>query len=299
MIIKNALLLAPEGVEAPAGGPAPVESPNAGWQSDTSLDSNGNPIVGAQKTVVPPSQQNQEPAAEQPESGAGEEAPSEDKTKAGEPADYATLSANYQKVATQSVGKQITTALTDAGVDAAGAAEAVRDNGGIVTVAIAKALVEKHGELTASLIVSQMESVHKAGVAMTTAADNAVYAHVAEEFKGVTDQGGKETWSELSKWAKTNIPSGERAEINKLLSGGPIHSKLAVQELVARFKKSNDFNQTPELEAGSGTSTHSGVVPLTRTEYTNQMRALEGKGHVYGQSREMAELDKRRQAAYK
>jgi hypothetical protein len=288
-----------EGTQAPAGGPtstpattvpanavAPVEGaakvptqgPNDAWEADAKLDANGNPL--AEDTGAP---------KEASKSAEGEK-PKPTQAEAAE---------RYAKVATKEVGAQITTVLTEAGVDATDAANTIRENGGKVTPAIAKALVEKHGETVAGIVINQMEAVSQAGIATAEANDNAVYDQVADAFKGVTEQSGKDTWKELAGWAKANVPEGDREQINTMLQAGGLQAKLAVQSLVESFKNSDNFTQSPVLEQGDNTTTERGVQPLSKADYQREFRALEAKGHVYGQSQEMAQLDKRRTAGIK
>lgn len=197
---------------------------------------------------------------------------------------------NYKDPASKQVG----TMLTAAGIDPIQARDAITANDGQCTPEIYAALVEKHGEGMASVLVSQMNQLHKAGLAKGTKADEAIYAQVEEAFKGITEQSGAETFAELSTWAKDNISLEDRKELNAAIAYGGMIAKLAVQELTNMFQESGDYGQPMiGLEGDNVPSAPKGG-DLTRQDYNAQLDALLAKGHVYGQSNEIATLDARR-----
>jgi len=254
-----------------ASGAGDTGKPNEDWKNDPNLDENGNPI----ENPTPPEKPPEEPS--KPEDK-GDNTVEED-------FDFNTP-----------VVDQVSTLLTDAGLNPQDVAKAVTDNEGKITPAIMKKLVDKHGEAVASIIVDQLGNFHKASVKQANTRDKEVFNQVQEAFKGITDQSGEDTWKELNSWAKENVPVNDRKDINKLLQQGGLAAKYAIDDLVNRFKSSNDFVQEANLISGDFTSNDTGVTPLSRTDYTRELKALESKGHVYGQSAEMARLDKRRQA---
>jgi len=197
---------------------------------------------------------------------------------------------NYDNPAAKQTGDM----LSAAGVDPLKARDAVTANGGQCTPEIYEALVKQHGEGMASLLATQMTQLHKQGVEKGNAQDQAVYDQVQEAFKGVTEQSGKETWNELSAWAKTNVPTDQQKELNKLLGQGGMAAQLAVQELTNAFQKSGEYTQPMEGIEGDNVPNAPKGGDLTRSDYNTELDALLAKGHNYETSREVKALQARR-----
>lgn len=195
---------------------------------------------------------------------------------------------------TDSAAKQVSDMITEAGLDAAQARDAITANGGKCTPEIYKALVEKHGEGMASLLSSQMTQVHTDQVDASNAQDKAIYTQVADAFKGVTEQSGEETWSELSTWAKANVSNDDRKELNAVIAQGGMAAKLAVQELVSMFQQSGDYSQEMVGLEGDNVPNAGKGGDLTRQEYNTELDVLLAKGHDYNTSREVKALQARR-----
>tara|TARA_R110000851_G_scaffold57574_5_gene134061 strand:- start:624 stop:1463 length:840 start_codon:yes stop_codon:yes gene_type:complete len=262
-----------------AVSPTQAPSPNGNWQNNATLDSNGNPIT------------NQTPVT--PVAPTGDVAP----VKPVEPVTESPTTSTVDMSAT--VVKQVEQLIVDAGLTASEVALAVQSGGGQVTPAIMQALVAKHGEAVASLVANQLESLNTSNIATASAKDTAVYTQVKEAFKDLTEQGGKESWTELAGWAKTNIPDAERQEINVLLGQGGLAATYAINDLVSRFKSSDSFTQSAGLLEGGNTNKESGAAPLSKADYLREFRKLEAEGHNYGQSQELDKLDQRREAGMK
>lgn len=275
--------------------------PNDNWKADSNLDENGNPISnsGKAKNKTPPKEDKGDNSDKDQSKDLDTKDPSEESTDSKKPSDNKELDTESNDADSvdfnSPVVKQVEQLVLDAGLDSKAVVKAVTDNDGRVTPAILKSLVEKHGESVANLIANQLESFHKATISQAKKADNAIYSQVEQAFKGLTEQSGKESWKELSSWAKDNIPDGERREINKALRQGGKIAEYAVNDLVNQFKSKYSPNtQEAELMEGDGANTGGNFKPLTKQEYSRELRALEAKGHVYGQSQEMARLDQRR-----
>lgn len=190
--------------------------------------------------------------------------------------------------------KQLGSMLSDAGIDPLKARDAITANEGKCTPEIYAALEAKHGAGLASLLAGQMSQLHDAGVAKSNAQDAAVYTQVAEAFKGITEQTGEQTWTELAGWAKDNIEDGQRKQINAAIAQGGFVAQLAVQELVNAFQQSGDYGQEMQGLEGDNVPAAPKGGDLTRQEYTVALDALLAKGHVYGKSQEISTLDARR-----
>lgn len=247
-------------------------SPNADYQNDPRLDSNGNPLEQA-----PPAEEQQKVEPE----------------KAPEPTPDVKLD--------RSMLSQVEGLLADAGLSPKEVVTLVSKEDGQVTPDILKALVDKHGEAVASLVVDNLQGFHEKSKTEATNRDKVVFDQVQEAFKGITEQSGEDTWKELSAWAKDNIPNAERKEINALLGKGGKAAKYAVQDLVDQFKNSDTYEQPAELLDGDslGDDTFGGGKPLDKAGYDRELRKLLNEGHVYGQSAEINALDRRRMKALK
>jgi len=254
-----------------------LKSPNEGYKDDARLDGNGNPLseADAAKAV-------------------------EDKKLADQKAvdDKPTGEGDKPKVEFDKSGlDQVTDLIKDAGLSMADVAKSVTAEDGKVTPAILKALEEKHGAGVASLIVSQLEGIHKSNVAVAQAKDKAVFDQVHEIFND--PQGGEETWKELSGWAKEKVPNEQRAELNKLLSQGGLAAKLAVNELVSMFKGSGDYTQSAQLEQGDELNNAPTTSMIDKVSYQNELRALMNAGEDYNSSVKIKELNRRREISMK
>lgn len=190
---------------------------------------------------------------------------------------------------------KVQTFLEDAGLQPSKVAKEFSENGGELSIESMKALVDKHGEAVASLIVGQLQGLHEKSVKQAKERDEAVFTQVAEAFQGITEQSGEETWKELAGWAKANVPNEERSELNALLAKGGLTAKLAVGYLVDAFKNSQDFQQPAELLKADNVSSEFGVRPLSKAEYTKELNVLLAKGHDYNTSPEIRALQVRRQ----
>lgn len=183
--------------------------------------------------------------------------------------------------------------LTDAGLVPADVAREITSSDGEISPEIMKALVEKHGESVAALVAEKLEGLHKSNKAVAEARDKAVYDQLQEAFQGVTEDDGKSIWGELSGWAKEHVPNEDRRELNELLQKGGLQAKLAVAELVSRFKGSDQFTQPAEL-MDADTTTNFGESLIDRVTYNKELNKLLEAGHDYNTSPEIRALDRRR-----
>jgi hypothetical protein len=205
-----------------------------------------------------------------------------------------TIKDTKEPIVTKDTNTQVNQFLTDAGLQSDKVVQEMVDSGEL-SIDSMKALVEKHGEAVATLIVDKLKGLHEQSVKAATERDQAVFKQVEEAFKGLTDQTGEQTWEELSGWAKANVPNAERAELNAMLQGGSLQAKLAIDYLVNTFKKSDAFSQPAELLGAESVSEDYGLKPLSRNEYLRELNVLLAKGHDYNTSPEIRQLEARRQ----
>ena len=267
---------------------APTEqpSPNDNWTED----SNGNPLE------VAPVEEVVEPVTEEPKEEPTEETPSEDEPAVLDETEVVTESPKFDS----SAAEQVRSFLTDAGLVPADVAAAVTENNGEVTPEILKALVEKHGEGVASLIKDKLTNLHQSNVTASKAADSKIFTQVEKAFEGMTKQSGSDTFKELATWAKDNMSTADRGDINKLLAQGGKAAELAVNSLVQSFKQSDSFVSTPaKLLVADDTTSEYGGKPLDKAGYDRQLRKLMNEGHDYDTSPEIASLNSRRSKSLK
>lgn len=200
-----------------------------------------------------------------------------------------------EKVVDKSKLSRVSGLVEAAGLTMKEVAEYAKSNDGKVDFDTHVALVEKHGEAVADLIVEQIKGIHTERSAEASKRDQAVFDQVAEAFEGITTQTGEETWKELAGWAKENVSDEHRAEINKLLAQGGFAAKLAVQELTTAFKEAQgnrEFQDAELLEADVPAKGDNGLI--TKSDYNRELNKLLSAGHVYGESSEIKKLDTRR-----
>lgn len=236
-------------------------SPNENWNNDDRLDENGNP-----------------------------------KKKEDEPSTNKKVEKEEPNKEVHKAANQIEGFLEEAGLKPVEVAKLVSENDGI-TPEILKALIDKHGESVANLIADKIKGLHESSKNAAKERDAALFEQVHEAFND--SQGGEATFRELATWAKTNIDNKDRIEINGMLAKGGLAAKLAMQELITTFKESNDYTQEAQLEIADGVSDLSSGQALDKKSYQKELRKLKTTGHVYGESKEMEALDRRRMKAIK
>lgn len=192
------------------------------------------------------------------------------------------------------VVEQVAELVTAAGLLPSDVAQIVSENGGNLTPALFKTLVDEHGEATTNLIADNLRAFNETAITKGNAVDNEIYSQVKEAFKGVTEQSGEDTWKELSAWAKENIPNAERQEVNELLAKGGLSAKFAVDHLVSKFRGDAQYSQSANLEEGEGSNEDQGVAMIDKATYDRELRSLMEKGHDYNTSPEIATLQRKR-----
>lgn len=256
-------------------GAKDTPSPNEDYKNNPLLDENGNP----------------KPQDQAPDATNKDDAkPTGDKDPTDQPKKEWTNLSNLERL------EQF---LADANLKPSDVAKAIAENDGRMTVDVLKALEEKHGAGVAALIADQIVQVHQDSVKAVKDRDAAAFKVLEQEFAGITQQSGEETFRELNTWATEHVPKEERQELNKMLQQGGLSAQLALKHLASQFKASNDITVPAGLVTGDKTGNTSSMAPISKAEYTHQLRELEKKGHVYGQSQEMAKLDARRAAGIK
>jgi len=195
--------------------------------------------------------------------------------------------------------KQVMDMLTKAQLDPAQVRTALTDNDGQVTPEIYQALVTTHGEGMANLLASQMSTMHKAAVEKGQAQNKELYSFLEEKFKDVTTQSGEATFKELDQWAVQNLEAGKVAELNKLIKGGGMGAKLALQELTNTFLASGDFTQEMIGVTGDTAAPTGGGEPLSRAAYAAELAKLRQAGENYETSPKIRALQARRQRGIK
>jgi hypothetical protein len=262
--------------------PTETPSPNQDWKNNPNLDEQGNPITKEAPTQEPIVKEEPTPDGDPvKEAPIGEEPPKEEPTP--EPTKF-----NADAV------KQVESFLTDAGLKPSDVALGVTQENGAIPLETMKALVDKHGEAIAGLIADKLRVIHESNVGAAKAADKQIFSSVQEAFKDTTTQSGKDTWNELSGWAKKNMSAEDRNGVNAMLAAGGFQAKAAVEHLIKAFKGSDSFIAQPaQLMQGDDTSKEYGGKPLDKHSYNTELRKLLDSGKSEN-SPEIVALNRRR-----
>jgi len=238
------------------------------------LDGNGNP-------------KSEDVLAKEAEAAAAKKKPTEAELELGK-------SKKALEDSTKVKAKQVEDLVVSAGIIPATLIANADQETGALGVGDKAKLITTHGEAIADLIEGNIKKLLMDTRKYSTAKDKAVFDQVAKEFKGVTKQGGEETWKELAGWVKKNMDVGTRKEYNKMLTAGGLQAKLAVKEMVNAFKKDNDMTIPAQLVDGDGDASVGSGGFITRSEYMKQLDVLQKAGHDYDSSPEIAALNKKR-----
>jgi hypothetical protein len=90
--------------------------------------------------------------------------------------------------------------------------------------------------------------------------------------------GGAEVWAEVTKWAAANASKEEKAEINRMIDGGPIAARAAAALLTQMYRSASGTTVTPRDPApNAGAGERAGNQPLNPRDYGTAVRALRAK----------------------
>lgn len=191
----------------------------------------------------------------------------------------------------EDTAEQMREFITNVGYDA-GEVQAFLFEHGRLPDDVVNALKEKHGEAISNMIVSQINDQKTAYEQKIEKQDKALFTQIEEEFKGITEQSGEETWKELKEWAGKNL-ADEKDELNAMLAAGGLQAKSAIEYLVGKFKSSDDYVQPAILETGDGLDDSFKAEALSKEGYNEELDKLLDKGFSY-ESVEVQRLQRRR-----
>lgn len=110
--------------------------------------------------------------------------------------------------------------------------------------------------------------------------------------------GGKEMWDGVCEWiasGKSGLTKEGWTQYNDMLASGGVQAELASRELSRMYQQSPGFTQPAQLLQGDATAQPTGIEPITRRDYAEQLdKVVREKGE---NSHEANELHKRRQFA--
>lgn len=144
-------------------------------------------------------------------------------------------------------------------------------NGGGLSNESRGLLTDKYGSVVVTAMEQIIENEKTTAVTKHQSALNSVHEAV----------GGADEWRSVHEWAKGNssgISAADRAVFNKMLTSGGVQAKLAAQELQHRFKNSPAFKQVPQLQQGTSVPAVRGIEPISRTQYTEELRKAHSNG---------------------
>lgn len=110
--------------------------------------------------------------------------------------------------------------------------------------------------------------------------------------------GGKEMWNGVCEWiasGKSGLTKEGWGQYNDMLASGGVQAELASRELSRMYQQSPGFTQPTNMLQGDATAQPSGIEPITRREYAEQLeQVVREKGE---NSHEAQVLHKRREFA--
>lgn len=160
-----------------------------------------------------------------------------------------------------------------------------------------KALVDKHGEATANLVLNQIDGLAAESKKQAAALQQLQLDTVAEAFKGVTEQSPQESWNELVGWARTNIDKDTRAQLNAMLKQGSFQAKQAIDYMINELRTKTGTDQQGTFLGGEAAGGSDTSDLITASEYSRQLEVLVQK-HGYN-SPQVQALGAKREASRK
>ena len=144
------------------------------------------------------------------------------------------------------------------------------------------------GELSAE---SRSELIGKLGEAQVKIIEqgfdtefNKIKSAQAEEDKKVFDSinlpgytDGAKAFEVIAEWCKTGITEEERQEYNALLKQGGMSAKLAMQSLKEKYMSNPNYTAPANLESGTNVAAPTGIEPISRAVYIEELRKAEQK----------------------
>lgn len=169
---------------------------------------------------------------------------------------------------------------------------AVAMNDGMLTAAQEAAIAKTHSPAVANMLIKSMQ----AKVADIQKKKKKVQTDKQELLKSffpdVKDEEVEAITQNVNRWAEEKLPQDELEDMKKLINAGGAGQKLAMKELIKRYKSENGIDQkmTGGLESGTGSFT---ADYISITDWYNEKEKLKRAGKSAG-SREMKALDDRR-----
>lgn len=138
------------------------------------------------------------------------------------------------------------------------------------------------------------------GILAGVKAENAkIEQEAAANAKAVHEAaGGKEMWDGVCEWIASGTSGLSKEgwqQYNDMLASGGVQAELASRELSRMYQQSPGFTQPAKLLQGDATAQPSGIEPITRRDYAEQLdKVVREKGE---NSHEAQVLHKRREFA--
>jgi hypothetical protein len=167
---------------------------------------------------------------------------------------------------------------------------------GEVSFASKAALVDSMGAPLAELVLSQLNTEASNLQAANTAEATRLQNKAAEVF-GFSEDRAADVWADIETFVKSpeaGLSDADRAAMNNMLKAGGIQGDMVIQDIAARFQKSQGFQKPANLLAGDGAPS-TAFQPMTKQAYQAEMAdAVKTFGY---NSREAEALRNRRSAS--
>lgn len=143
---------------------------------------------------------------------------------------------------------------------------------GEVSFASKAALVDSMGAPLAELVMGQLtaeaNSLKEANATEATRLQNK-----AAEVFGFSEDRAADVWADIETFVKSpeaGLSDADRAAMNNMLKAGGIQGDMVIQDIAARFQKSQGFQKPANLLAGDGAPS-TAFVPMTKQAYQAEM----------------------------
>ena len=169
---------------------------------------------------------------------------------------------------------------------------AVQMNDGLLTAAQEAAIARTHSPVVAKMLIQNMQQRVADAQKQKKDIAEARKALLQSFFPDRNTDELETITKNVNAWAEEKLDKEELAEMRKLIDAGGAAQKLAMKELVRRYKSENSIDQpmTGGIESGAGTFNKDYI---SMVDWFNEREKLKQAGKT-ATSREMKLLDDRR-----
>lgn len=149
------------------------------------------------------------------------------------------------------------------------------------------AIISALGETVGGLVVNQLKTEVTNIRTAATAKSEATLGYMATKFNTDPAQSAQ-SWADLQAFVKTpesGFSDADRVAMTQMIQAGGMQAELVIDKIHATWVNRQGFTQPAELISGD-TTAHTSFTPLSKMDYSNQMREVTQK---YGYNSHQAE----------